>query len=194
MAALVQRIRNKDPQAEDELVAQFSRGLALMLRRLTGNAALAEDLHQETFRVVLGKLRAGDLREPEKLPGYLRGTARNLLLAERRQGARLRFDGDGASLTEPDRGPRAAEAPQLHKVLRQEEARLVRRLLGEMRFERDRKILSYFYLSDRTKHEICRDLGVDPGGFKKVLFRARERLRELWDRSQKRQSLVEDAP
>ena len=54
--------------------------------------------------------------------------------------------------------------------MRQEEAHLVRRLLGEMRFERDRKILSHFYLSDRTKHEICRDLDVDPGGFKKVLW------------------------
>lgn len=192
VTTLVQRIQDGDRQAEEELVARFSKGLALMLRRLTGDPALAEDLHQETFRVVLQKVRAGQLREPEMLPGYLRGTARNLLLAERRKGARLRYDGDSASLVEPGRGPRSAEAPQLHRVLRQEEAHLVRRLLGEMRFERDRTILSHFYLSDRTKQEICRDLGVDPGGFKKVLFRARERLRELWDRSQKRQSFAED--
>ncbi len=188
---LVERIHAGDRQAEEELVARFSNGLALMLRRLTGNSALAEDLHQETFRVVLEKVRAGELREPEKLPGYLRGTARNLLLAERRQGGRLRFDGDSASLAEPDLGPRSAEeAPQLRKVLRREEARLVRRLLGEMRFERDRQVLARFYLSDRTKQEICRELGVDPGGFKKVLFRARERLRDLWERSQKRQDLL----
>ena len=189
--ALVRRIQHGDQQAEEELVARFSQGLLLMLRRLAGNLALAEDLHQETFRTVLEKVRAGELREPEKLPGYLRGTARNLLLAERRQGSRLRFEGDSASLAEPDRGPRAAEAPQLQRVLRQEEAHLVRRLLGEMRFDRDRQVLAHFYLSDRTKQEICRELGIDPVGFKKILFRARERLRELWFRAQKRQSLAE---
>ena len=173
-------------------MARYSEGLTLMLRHLTGDPPLAEDLHQETFRVVLEKVRAGEIREPEKLPAYLRGTARNLLLAEKRKGSRLRFEGDNTSLEGPIHRSRPAEAPQLRKVLRQEEANLVRKLLGEMRFERDRQILAYFYLSDRTKQEICQELDVDPGGFKKVLFRARERLRELWDRSQKRQSLVED--
>ncbi len=173
-------------------MVEFSKGLSLMLRRLTGDPPLAEDLHQETFRVVIEKVRAGELREPEKLPGYLRSTARNLLLTERRQGARVRLEGDGKSLVDPDRGRLTKEASQLRKVLRREEARLVHKLLGEMRFERDRQILSHFYLSDRTKQEICQDLDVDPGGFKKVLFRARERLRELWDRAQKRQSFAEE--
>ncbi len=192
LVALVQRIQDDDRQAETELVTRFSKGLLLMLRRLTGDRTLAEDLHQETFRVVLEKVRAGQIREPAKLPGYLRGTARNLLLTERRQGARLRFDGDSAALVDPGRGQLTAEASQLRKVLRQEEARQVRKLLGEMRFERDRQILAHFYLSDRTKQEICSDLDVDPGGFKKILFRARERLRELWDRAQKRQRFAED--
>ena len=189
---LVQRIREKDQQAEEELVARFSKGLGLMLRRLAGDPSLAEDLHQETFRIVLEKLRAGELREPEKLPGYLRGTARNLLLAERRRGSRWRSEDEAVASATPDRGQLAVEAPQLRRVLRQEEARLVRKLLGEMRFERDRQLLAHFYLSDRSKQEICSELDVDPDGFKKVLFRARERLRELWDRSQKRQRLVED--
>lgn len=190
-AALARRIQNGDRQAEEELVEQFSVGLALLLRRLTGDPAFAEDLHQETFRVVLQKLRSGELREPDKLPAYLRGTARNLLLAERKKQARLRFDGDGASLVDPPRGRLTAEAAQLRNVLRQEEGHLVRKLLGEMRFDRDRQILAQFYLSDRTKQEICRDLEVDASGFKKVLFRARERLRELWDRAQKRQRFAE---
>lgn len=191
-ATLVRRIQDDDRQAEDELVAQYTKGLALLLRRLTGDPMLAEDLHQETFRIVLEKVRAGELREPEKLPAYLRGTARNLVLTERRQGTRMRFDGDSASLVDPDRGRLTADPSQLRKVLRKEEAQLVRQLLGEMRFERDRQILAHFYLSDRSKQEICSDLDVDPVGFKKVLFRARERLRELWDRAQKRQRFAEE--
>lgn len=158
-----------------------------MLRRLTHDPGLAEDLHQETFRAVLEKVRAGEIQDPEKLSAYLRGTARNLLSAERRRDARLRFEGGGASLAEHSQARRPGEAPQLDRVLRREEARLVRDLLGEMRFERDRQVLTHFYLSDRTKQEVCRDLGIDPGGFKKILFRARERLRELWERAQKQQ-------
>lgn len=183
---LVGRIRAGDRQAEEALVERFSRGLFLMLRRLARDPSVAEDVHQETFRVVLEKARAGRIREPEKLSAFLRGTARNLLLAEGRQGARLRTE-DGATAPAV-----AGEAPQLRKLLRQEEARLVRKLLGEMRFERDRQILVDFYLSERTKEEICAELGVAPGGFKKVLFRARERLRELWQREEQRQRFAEE--
>ena len=148
-------------------------------------------LHQETFRVVLEKARAGEIREPEKLAAYVHGTARNLFLAEGRQGARLRLSGDAAAMAEAGRGPATDPAPQLRRILRHEEANLVRKLLGELRFERDRQVLVHFYLSDRTKQEVCSDLGVDPGSFKKILFRARERLRELWERSEKRQRFEE---
>lgn len=188
-AALTDRIRGGERRAEEELVVRFSDGLGLMLRRLVRDPALAEDLHQETFRIVLEKARAGEIREPERLAGFLRGTARNLLLSEGRKRSRWQLTGDAAALRES--APAAAEAPQLRRVLRREEAGLVRQLLDEMRFERDRRILAEFYLSDRTKQEICAELGVDPGGFKKVLFRARERLRELWERSEKRQRLSE---
>lgn len=188
---LIRRIRTGERQAEEELVERFSSGLSLMLRRLARDPSLAEDLHQETFRVVLEKARAGEIREPEKLAGFLRGTARNLLLAEGRRGARLRLDGDAAALAQDGRGPVTGEAPQLRRILRHEEADLVRKLLGEMRFERDRQVLVDFYLSERTKPEICAELGIDAGGFKKVLFQARQRLRELWERSEKRQRFAE---
>jgi RNA polymerase sigma-70 factor (ECF subfamily) len=184
---LTERIRAGDRQAEDELVALFSNGLTLMLRRLARDPALAEDLYQETFRIVLEKARSGGIHEPERLAGFLRGTARNLLLAEGRRPRQQ--PGDATPLAE--NGPTQA-APQLRRVLRQEEAGLVRKLLGELRFERDRRILADFYLSERTKQEICTSLGVDPEGFKKVLFRARERLRELWERAEKGQRLMEN--
>jgi RNA polymerase sigma-70 factor (ECF subfamily) len=188
---LVRRIRAGERLAEEELVERFSPGLSLMLRRLARNSSLAEDLHQETFRIVLEKARAGEIHQPEKLAGFLRGTARNLLLAEKRRAVRLRLGGDAAGLAATGRGPVTGEAPQLRRILLNEEADLVRKLLAEMRFERDRQILVSFYLSDRTKQEICHDLGVAPERFKKILFRARKRLRELWERAEKRQRFAE---
>ena len=176
--------------AESELVARFSRGLLLMLRRLAQNPALADDLHQETLALVLAKIRKGEVREPERLAGFLRSTARNLFIADRRKEARYRALDEGgeegaggrAETTLADQGP----AP-LDRVLAREEARQVRRLLDELRYDRDRQLLLRFYLSDDDKEEICADLGVEPERFHQILFRARERLRELWERAEKRQ-------
>jgi RNA polymerase sigma-70 factor, ECF subfamily len=189
-ANLVRRIQAGDPAAESELVARFSRGLLLMLRRLVQNPALADDLHQETLSLVLGKIRRGEVREPERLAGFIRSTARNLFIADRRKEARYHpLDDDreeeGGARPEPalaDRGP----AP-LDRVLADEEARQVRRLLDELRFDRDRQLLLRFYVSDDSKEQICADLEIEPERFHQVLFRARERLRELWDRAEKRQ-------
>ncbi|HEX4966649.1 MAG TPA: sigma-70 family RNA polymerase sigma factor [Thermoanaerobaculia bacterium] len=189
-ARLVARIQAGDRAAEAELVARFSHGLLLMLRRLVQNPALADDLHQETLALVLEKIRRAEVREPEKLAAFIRSTARNLFIADRRKEARYRALDDGREEDEgarpenaiADRGP----AP-LDRVLADEEARQVRRLLAELRFDRDRQLLLRFYLSDDGKEEICGDLEIEPERFHQVLFRARERLRELWDRAEKRQ-------
>jgi RNA polymerase sigma-70 factor, ECF subfamily len=188
LSDLVRRIQAGDPDAESELVTRFSRGLLLMLRRLVQNPALADDLHQETFALVLGKIRRGEVREPERLAGFLRSTARNLFIADRRKEARYssldggREEDEGLSLEIADRGP-----VPLGRVLADEEARQVRRLLDELRFDRDRQLLLRFYVSDDSKEEICADLEIEPERFHQVLFRARERLRELWERAEKRQ-------
>jgi RNA polymerase sigma-70 factor, ECF subfamily len=185
VADLVRRIQAGEPAAESELVARFSRGLLLMLRRLVQNPALADDLHQETLALVIQKIRRGEVREPEKLTGFLRSTARNLFIADRRKEARYRALDDGE-----EEGPRPladlAPAP-LQRVLAEEEARQVQRLLSELRYDRDRQLLLRFYLSDDSKEQLCADLEIEPERFNKILFHARERLRELWERAEKRQ-------
>jgi RNA polymerase sigma-70 factor (ECF subfamily) len=187
-ARLVARIQAGDRAAEAEMVARFSPGLVLMLRRLAQNPTLADDLHQETLSLVLEKIRRAEVREPEKLAGFIRSTARNLFIADRRKETRYRPMEDG-----DEEGARPipglidrAPAP-LDRVLASEEARQVQRLLGELRYDRDRQVLLRFYLSDESKEEICDDLGIEPEHFNQVIFRARERLRELWERAEKRQ-------
>lgn len=187
-AGLVRRIQAGDPAAESELVARFGRGLLLMLRRLAQNSALADDLYQETFALVLGKIRHGEVREPERLAGFLRSTARNLFIADRRKEARYQAFDDGEEEGLPPASALAGRDPvPLERVLADEEARQVQRLLAELRFERDRQLLLRFYLSDDSKEEICTDLEIEPERFHKVLFHARERMRELWERAEKRQ-------
>jgi RNA polymerase sigma-70 factor (ECF subfamily) len=180
---LVRRIAAGEAAAEGELVERYSRGLLYLLRRLGVPPELAEDLHQETFRIVLERLRRRGLEEPAGLAGFLRGTARNLVIAERRKAARRRTDLDDEELA------RAVHpAPgQLSSVLLEEEAAAVRRLIGELPTDRDRQLLLRFYVAEEEKESICADLGLDNLHFNRVLFRARQRFKELLERFQARQ-------
>ena len=178
---LVHRIVSGDPAAEAELVRRFSRALTFLLRRLTRDDAAAEDLYQETFRLVLEKVRRGEVREPERLPGFVSSMARNLFLSSaRRGGRRQKWHGDPeAAEAAPDPAP-----GQLAGLLSRERAAIVRRVLQELKNDRDREILSRYYIADQDKEAICRDLDLSDLHFNRVLFRARQRYKELFEKWQ----------
>ena len=178
-AELVRRIVSGDPAAEAELVRRFGRALSFLLRRLTRDETVAEDLYQETFRLVIEKVRGGELREPERLPGFVSSMARNLFLGSvRRRGRRQKWHGDPeAAQAAPDPAP-----GQLASLLVRERAAAVRRVLEELKNDRDREILSRYYIADEPKEDICRDLDLSDLHFNRVLFRARQRYKELFER------------
>jgi RNA polymerase sigma-70 factor (ECF subfamily) len=175
-ADLVRRIASGDRAAEEELARRYSHGLLFHLRRTTGDPSLSDDLHQETFRVVLERLRGGGIADPERLAGFILGTGRNLFLAgwrkQGRRGERDAVDVEGLELLDAAPG-------QLEEVLREEEIREVRRLIGELGTDRDRQILFRFYVAEERKDRICADLGLSSLHFNRVLFRARQRFKEM---------------
>jgi RNA polymerase sigma-70 factor, ECF subfamily len=177
-ADLVSRIMAGDQQAEAELVERYSDGVKIIIRREIGNASVADDLYQEVFRIVIEKIRRGDVREPEKLSGFVCGVARNLVIDYFRRAARqesLREVEEATLLPDP--------APdQLEALLRKEQADFARQVLKEMRNERDIQILFRFYLAEEKKEQICADLGLTSLHFNRVLHRARERYLELYQR------------
>jgi RNA polymerase sigma-70 factor (ECF subfamily) len=176
--SLVSRIQEGDPVAETELFEGYRHGLTYLLRKVTGNPALSDDLLQETLQVALRRIRAGELREPEKLSGFLRQTAKNLALREHRRSERLK----GAE----EREPADPGESQLSRMLRQETAGLVRQVLRELRSGRDRQLLYRYYIAEHAKEEICRDLGLSSLNFNLVLYRARERFRKLVEEAEDR--------
>jgi len=181
-ADLVRRIRKGDAAAEAGLIERFSRGVLFFLRRHAGLPELADDLHQETFRVALERLRARSLDNPEEIGGFLIGTARNLLRNEQRRQAR-RHMADDAEIVErvPDPG-----VDPLRRLLDDEDADLVRRTIGELRHPRDRQILFRFYIAEDSKERICADLDLAPAHLRRVLFRARQRFRDQLRKSARR--------
>jgi RNA polymerase sigma-70 factor (ECF subfamily) len=173
---LVASVQAGDPQAEESLVELFGRGVALLLDRHTGGRPEAEDLYQDTFRIALEKVRTGELREPEKLPGFLSHLARNLAIEHYRKTTRRKTDTAGDDLPEvvnPD-------GDQLDLLVDRDNAILVRRLLGELRNARDREILARYYLAEQDRNRIADDFGLTSLQFNRVLHRARERYRVLY--------------
>ncbi len=186
-AELVRRILAGESQAESDLVERYSRGVKFLLLELTRDPARADDLHQETFRLVLEKVRAGELREPEKLPAFIRQLARNLFIGEYRKTVkRPVVSGGGAEEIAPPPDP--APSP-LARLLAKENAAIVRRLLAELKPARDREVLFRFFVAEQPKEEICEAFGLSSLHFNRVLHRARQRLKNLLERHHKRQKL-----
>jgi RNA polymerase sigma-70 factor (ECF subfamily) len=170
--ALARRIREGDAEAEADLAARYRAPLTMILRRQVRDAALAEDLCQDVFRIALPALREGRLQEDEKLVGYLWGIARHV--ARQAHRARRRQE------TATDTGGVTADAPRPDDLLLSaERARLLRRALGRLR-PRDRLVLTAFYLTEVPRDEICRRVGISAAQFSLIKCRALKRLLATW--------------
>lgn len=174
-ADFVKRIGQGDRRAEEELVRRYQRGLIFLLKRRTRDQQLAFDLTQETFRIAIEKLRQSPIEQVERVAGFLRGTALNLARAEVRKSTRRATTADSEAV---DAAADEAAGP-FDNVSTEQVQRIVRKLLDELPVQRDREILIRFYLDDEEKESICAGLGVDSAHFNRVLFRAKQRFREL---------------
>jgi RNA polymerase sigma-70 factor (ECF subfamily) len=174
-AELIRRIGAGDRRAEEELVRRYHRGLVYLVRRRTHDSELALDVAQDTLRITIEKLRQGPIEQAERLGAYLRGTAINLASAQARKSARR------ATTADSDAVDLAADqsAGPFDRVSSEQVQRVVRALLGELPVQRDREILIRTYLRDEDKSAICEALRIDSAHYNRVLFRAKQRFKEL---------------
>lgn len=173
---IVAQIEAGDRSAETELVNRFQRGITLLARRHSRpNESRVADVVQNVLMATIERLRMGALRDADALPGYLRTAVIHEVTAlYRDKNARSSVsmtDGQVAELaTSETPESRAAQAQLLGKTLRAMESLSV---------PRDRELLIRFYVHEESRDEICMALGIDEGHFRRVLFRARERLQAL---------------
>src|SRR5262245_7212584 len=85
---LVERIVRGDADAEARLVGRYARGVRMIVSRGTRDRAAVDDLCQETLRIALEKIRAGDVRDARRLPGFICAIARNLAIDHARRASR----------------------------------------------------------------------------------------------------------
>jgi len=173
---LANRIRAGDAAAERELVERFSRGVRLILRNAGADPSALDDLYQETFRIALERIRSGELRDPAGLSGFMASLARNLATDHFRR-RELPATDDPAALE----SVQSPELSALDRIVAGEQGHVVRQVLEQLGIKRDREILRRFYLYSEAKEKICVDWGLSRMQFNRVLHRARERYRELYE-------------
>ena len=177
---LVSRIHAGDSAAENELVKRYEDRLRyVMYRQMAQFPHDVDDVVQNTFTTAIVKLRQQALDDPARLGGYLYGIAKNIRLTALRDHAR--HDGVAGSeqleqMVDDVPGPE-------HITAGEETTRIMRRLLAELGStvgrERDREVLVRLYLEQQDKNKICEDLGIDPEHLRRVLYRAKQRLKVL---------------
>lgn len=90
--SLCTRIRNCDASAEAEFVTLFQRRIRVFLGCRTRDRELAEEVAQDILFSVICALREGRLRDPEILPSFVYGVARNRLNDHLRKRAREKLE------------------------------------------------------------------------------------------------------
>lgn len=167
-------ICERDPQAEAAFVAGYLPGIrALAKRQCRSGDEITDDVTQAVVERLLVNLRGGQLRDPLSLPAYVRMTTLNFIAAEYRRPDRAQTHDSGALLDIAD-----GDTPEDH-AHRAITGQFVSGLVDQLPVERDRELLRRYYLQEEAQDRICADLKIERGLFRRVLHRARERLRLL---------------
>lgn len=164
---LAVRVAGGDTEAEAELVRRLAPRVRLYGLRHLRDASAADDLVQEALLLTLERLRAGRVREPERLASFVFGACR-LLVRNLRRGTRRR-DALLTRFAGEFRAHVAAEPPLLDRGrLRECLARLA---------ERERSVLVLTFYAEAPSGEIAARLGLSPENVRTVRHRAFGRLR-----------------
>jgi RNA polymerase sigma-70 factor, ECF subfamily len=174
---LVERIRQQDPGAMEELYRVFSKGVRFFLYRRLGPRDLEDKVH-DVFVIVTQAIRNGELREPERLMGYVRTVVRRQVAAhiEAAVEARRSYSALDGTLALADREP----DPERGAIAQQNEE-LALRILRSIA-KRDREVLMRFYLQEQTCGESCHAMHLTETQFRLIKSRAKARFGELGKR------------
>jgi RNA polymerase sigma factor (sigma-70 family) len=175
--AVVEKIQAGDPAGQAILYETLLSGARLFFRRRLARDDV-DDLVHDLFVVVVAAINRGEVREPERLMGFVRTVLYRQLRAEIDRVARARSRTAGL-----DPGaflPAAGPTPEQAAISRQRIG-LMQRLLGKLS-ARDFEILTRYYLREQPEEQICREVALTPAQFNVVKSRAKARFARLLHR------------
>jgi RNA polymerase sigma-70 factor, ECF subfamily len=173
-SSLVERIRAGEPAALEELYGVFSKGIRFYLCRQLGPQDLDDRVH-DLYLTITKAIQNGELREPERLMGFVRTVVRrqvithiNVKVISRRSVTNLE-DGSGLRDYTPD--------PE-RLAIQHQNSDIALRILNSIS-RRDREVLIRFYLSEQSPEQVCREMELTETQFRLIKCRAKARFGEM---------------
>lgn len=161
-----------DQDTLTNLVKAHQASLYRYLRYLGAGSVVAEDLVQETFLAAFRSTKAPGLAQPGQQAGWLRGVARNLLLAYLRRMRANPVVSDSDSLQQ-------AEELWASEFLRDGDGLdylgALRQCLGSLP-EKQRQALDLQYTQKKSRAELAETFQMTEDGVKSLMQRIRARL------------------
>lgn len=175
---LVHRIREGESAAMEELYAVFAKGIRYFLLRNLGPDDLDDKVH-DCFIIVTQAIQKGDLREPERLMGYVRTVVKRQIagsidIAVQQRRNRVEFDDSLFSVSDWRDNPEST-------VIARQRADIARKVLKAVS-RRDGEILQRFYVMEQSQAQICAEMGLTYNQFRLLKSRAKARFGELGKR------------
>jgi len=171
---LVSQIKAGEDAGMEHLYKLFSRGIRYYLCRQLGPQELEDKVH-DTFLIVVNAIKRGDLREPERLMGFVRTVVRRQVAAHIEQIVHTRRE-----QTDLESGVAIADRkqnPEQEAIIRQK-AELMKSALEGLS-KRDRDILVRFYLQEQPQEQICREMSLTETQFRLLKSRAKAKFGEI---------------
>ena len=171
---LVQQIKAGSDEGMERLYKLFSRGIRYYLCRQLGPQELEDKVH-DTFLIVVNAIKRGDLREPERLMGFVRTVVRRQVAAYIEQAVHTRREQadleSGISVADRSQNPE-------QKAMVKQKAELMKSALDALS-KRDRDILIRFYLKKQPQEQICREMSLTETQFRLLKSRAKAKFGEI---------------
>jgi RNA polymerase sigma-70 factor (ECF subfamily) len=169
----------------EELYRLFARGIRYYLCRQLGHQELDDKVH-DTFVIVVQAIRRGELREPDRLMGFVRTVVRRQVAAyidevvhSRREELNLDL---GVRVADRRFNPEQSAATQ-------QKIELMLSVLRSLS-DRDREILTRFYLDEQTQEQICQEMRLTETQFRLLKSRAKARFGEIGKRKLQQKPIV----
>ncbi len=173
-SVLVEQIKQGQDAGLEYLYKLFSRGIRYYLCRQLGPQELEDKVH-DTFLIVVNAIQRGDLREPERLMGFVRTVVRRQVAAYIEEAVHTRREQADleSGISVADR----KQNPEQEAMLRQK-AELMKSALDSLS-QRDRDILVRFYLQEQPQEQICREMDLTETQFRLLKSRAKAKFGEI---------------
>jgi RNA polymerase sigma factor (sigma-70 family) len=158
----------------EELYQMFSTGIRFLLYRQLGPHDLDDKVH-DVFVIITEAICNGELREPERLMGYVHTVVRRQVASHIDRAVNLRRNRVDMDFQESlsDKRP----DPE-REAIERENLTLAMRVLQSIP-KRDREVLTRFYLNEEPAEEICRNMDLSETQFRLIKSRAKARFGEL---------------